>query len=57
MAVDPTLAIAVAHLATHEFSVSGVKKAFRPNFPRNPTSNLGLLNDKPADWEDVSRKS
>lgn len=55
--VDPTLAIAVAHLATHEFSVSGVKKAFRPNFPRNPTSNLGLLNDKPADWEDVSRKS
>ena len=53
--IDPTFALAVAHLSTQQFSVSEIKKAFRPDFPLDPTSGLGLLQDQPEEWEPVQK--
>jgi len=38
--VDPTMALMLAHLATHNFAPKGIKEALHPKFPRHPYEGL-----------------
>lgn len=38
--VDPTMALMLAHLATHNFAPKGIKEALRPKFPEHPVEGI-----------------
>lgn len=51
-AVDPALAMLVAHLCATEFSIQELKRDFVPSVPRKPPNERQLLHEYGSSWQE-----